>query len=128
MFIIFVLYLVFNLKNRTAMNTLTFTPTRAKMDTNKTAQKIIQAIDNHCQYELNKRRCSIESDYNESEIGFEVICQMFTESSEPDENNQSNIQSQHLSINRLIFFFEGDEIEVENADAIYQAIEKNYQK
>jgi len=105
-----------------------YTPTRIKVDTEMVAKMFITEIDKFCQYTLQIRECKIESDMPDSDIGFEIVCQLFIESGEDREVNASWIISQHLYINRLNFFFDGTEIEVEQADAIYEAIQKNYLK
>jgi len=105
-----------------------YTPTKIKVDTESVAQMIITAIDKFCQYTLQTKHCQIESDMPDSDISFDIVCQMNTEYGEDQEVNASWIISRYLFIKRLTFYYDGTEIEVEESDAIVNVIFNNYLK
>lgn len=60
-----------------------------------------------------------------SEINIEAKLKLSTYFNEPDENNQSSIEDRYSDF-RITFFYDGEEIK-QNADNLYEMIEKYYE-
>lgn len=59
-------------------------------------------------------------------VSVEAVLELYTEYAERDENNQTSIIYRSVSKFRITFFYDGEEIKV-NDEPIYTAIEKYYE-